>query len=451
MPESMPLSQTIEQSQTIAIVTMVDYQAGKPPPEGGIAISGGGRVYVGPSVFTSFPMKPAGHYTFHVLKTLKGTLGPTLDIDLPYLLRMYYGGAKLVLQNGSTLIIFLQGSADSLSPTDPTRPFVPITTASTSLANDSGDIQAEVYSLMLASCSDATIRQTNAFILRTETSPQIVTSLFPYIDDSNPLTRDFVLYCMATNQQVAAIPRIVALDIQTTTHDTSTESIGALGLYRTPEALPFLNPLLFSSHYYLRINAMRALSYLADRTSIPYLILALRDPDRQHFITESAYGLLYQLNPSLGTVYGSGYFTLHQSDETTKLYAWWDDELLGKHLSQGTQPSIPTPLPDTPSLLNPLLFTPDTATRRTVVARLYGTGDASSIPYLILALQDPDPKQTEDNVSYVAYKTLHNLIPSLGQTQNCDWYLSHHDAVTQPIYAWWQDELNGKHTPNVLP
>jgi len=235
------------------------------------------------------------------------------------------------------------------------------------------------------------------------------------------------------------------METQTMAPDKSTASVLALGHYQTREAVPYLNPLLFSSSYYVRINTMNALNHLADSSSIPYLLLAVRDPDYQHFIPESAYDLLHNMIPSLGPPQGRGYFFLNRSEETGKLYGWWNDELLGKHLGQGTQVSVPTPLPDTPSLLNPLLFTPDTAIRRSVVAKLSQSVDASSIPYLILALQDPDPNQDDKNVSYVAYKTLDRLIPSIGTAQSSDRYFSDRSDATQPIYDWWQDELNGKH------
>ena len=244
MPVAMPLSQTIEQSESIAIVSLVSYQAGNPPPETGIAVPGGGMVYVGPSVFTSHPfLKPAGHYVFHIIKTLKGTLSTTIDIDLPYILYMYYGGARLTIQKGSVLIVFLQGITGYLVPTDTTTPFVPLTDGSITGRNDSTDIQDEVYTLMLASCSDETIRQADTYLLRTATLPKIV----------------------------------------------------------------------------------------------------------------------------------------------------------------------------------------------------------AGFPYLILALQDPDPNQDDKNVSYVAYKTLDRLIPSIGTAQSSDRYFSDRSDATQPIYDWWQDELNGKH------
>ena len=91
------------------------------------------------------------------------------------------------------------------------------------------------------------------------------------------------------------------------------------------------------------------------------------------------------------------------------------------------------------------MFIPDVATRRAAAARLAQVGDAGSIPYLILALQDPDTQQPDVNVSYVAYKALHRLIPSLGPAEGSDAYAAERAAATQPIYDWWQDELLGKH------
>ncbi|MGI4791413.1 MAG: hypothetical protein ACRYFS_21505 [Janthinobacterium lividum] len=49
-------------------------------------------------------------------------------------------------------------------------------------------------------------------------------------------------------------------------------------------------------------------------------------------------------------------------------------------------------------------------------------------------------------MSYVAYKTLHRLIPSLGTARDSGSFTANHDAATQPLYDWWRDELLGKHS-----
>lgn len=440
MPSSKPLPQIIAQSQTIVAVSLVKYQSEisftqskdqEPSPIGA----------TGPDTFTSYPLKPAGRYVFHVIKLIKGTAPATLHVNFPYILSLYYGGADLPIRSGNKLILFLQPMADgNLVPTDATVPFVPLTDEATASESYIGSAEENVYSLMLSSCSDLNVRLANTYILRTVVNPLVVAKLFYYINDQNLYTRDNVLTCMATNQQVTAIPRIAALDMIMEAGGGGAQSAIAFNNYQTSEALPYLNTLIFSPAYYTRLNAMFAIDRLANRSSISYLMLAVRDPDRQGIIQQSAYGMLHQLIPSLGEAYGSGYFALHRTKETLKLYAWWNDELLGKHLKPGQHPELPTTLPSTPAQLYPLLFIPDTDTRRVVAVKLSQTGNASSVPYLILALQDPDTE-----VAFTAYKTLHRLIPALGVPKTREDFDAYPAVMSQPVYAWWQDELLGKH------
>jgi HEAT repeat protein len=438
MPPSKPLSQTIAQSQIVVVVSLVKYQSEKsliqskdqePPPTGA----------TGSDTLTNMPMKPAGRYVLHVIKCIKGTAPPTLHVDLPYILVYYYGVADLPIQNGSKLILFLQAGADgNLTPTDATVPFVPLTDEAAASGSHLGSAEENVFSLMLASCSSAKIRQANTYLLRNTVNPSIVAGLFPYINDPDSDTRGYVLTCMAANQQVSAIPRIAALEEQ----GSGSDAVTALGHFETPQALLYLNPLLFSSAYYVRLNAIFSIDNLADHTSLPYLMLAIRDPDYQNVIPQSAYGILHHLNPALGEAFGNDYFAQHRAAETKKLYAWWSDELLGKHLKPGEHPAIPAIIPDTPAQLNPLLFIPDAATRQAVAAKLAQSGNASSIPYLVLALQDPDSE-----VAFSAYKTLHRLIPALGSPRSLADFTASPAAISQPIYDWWRDELLGKHQP----
>jgi hypothetical protein len=447
MPSSKPLPQTIAQSQIIALVSLTAYHSDISPTNS-MAASSAPIGAVGTAIFTDHPMKPAGQYTFRVISALKGSVSASLSVHLPYVLGLYYPGSGFSIQNGSKFILFLNTNSNGqLTPTDATTPFVPLEENATPSKTRSNDIEESVYALMLASCRDAKFRETESYFFRNLSGSFIVAGLTPYIDDLNFHTRDNVLACMANNQQVAAIPRISMLDQEMEARGGEAEAASAFRSYQNPEALPYLNPLLFSSSYYLRLTAIEGIDNIAGRSSIPYLMLAVRDPDRQGIIQQSAYGMLHQLIPSLGEAYGSGYFAQHRATETKRLYAWWSDELLGKHLKPGEHPAIPAELPSMPTLLNPLLFIPDTATRRAVVDKLARLGDKSSIPYLVLALQDPDAQAPDVNVSYVSYKTLHRLIPALGPAEASGKFDANPEAAKQPIYHWWQEELLGKHLP----
>lgn len=440
MPRSIPLPQTIAQSQAIAFASLTAYQPDVSPtnPTDTSTTPIGA---VGPSIFTSRPAKPAGRYTFHIIALLKGTCPSVLNVHLPYILSLYYRGSGLSIETGRKFILFLNTSPNGqITPTDVTTPLVPIADSVTLSKDYYSNVEENVYALMLASCQDVKSRETESYLLRTVISPSIVAGLFPYIDDINLHTRDNVLTCMAANQQVIAIPRIDALNHIMEPGGGVAESATALSRYQNAEALQYLNPLLFSSDYYIRLNAIDGIDNLAKRSSVPYLMLALRDPDHQNVIPANSYGMLHQIIPSLGVESESSYFIQRRAVETKKLFAWWSDELLGKHLKPGEHPAIPAELPNTPALLNPLLFIPDAPTRRAAADKLAHLGDKSSIPYFVLALQDPDTA-----VAFTAYKTLHRLIPALGSPESRATFEAGPDATSQPVYEWWRDELLGKH------
>jgi len=452
MPATIPLTDAVRGADTIAVVRLDQYipDPDKLSPNDTFEDKTGiHRVYTGMAmeVFVSTLQQP-GQYTFQVLQTLKGKNGNKIQIHLPYILSTYYGHAKLTLPIGGQFLLFLKRTNQKeVIAEDGTVPLIPghVLSASQLASIQGNNLFPTVIQSMLLSLDNDQIRIANTYLLRTVVDPVIVLGLAKYLDDPNESVRDNVLFCLATNQQVIAIPRIAALDAKLQARGRSAQSTMALPSFRTPEAIPYLNPLLFFSAYYARLNAMFAVDHLADHTSIPYLMLAIRDPDEQGIIPQSAYGMLHKLVPTLGEAFGNNYFAQHRAAETKKLFAWWSDELLGKHLKPGEHPAIPTELPNTPALLNPLLFIPDTPTRRAVADKLARLGDKISIPYLILALQDPDPQQDAGNVSYIAYKTLHRLIPALGPPETSTKFAASPESAKQPIYQWWQDELLGKH------
>ena len=302
---------------------------------------------------------------------------------------------------------------------------------------------------MLDSLANVGIRKADVHLLKNTVDPQLVPGLAPYLNETDSSMLGDIYYCLALNQQVIVIPYIADLEEKLAQHMSGTDAVLAIKSYKTEEAVPYLNPLLFSTDYSLRINAMLALDKLANGSSTPYLVLALRDPDPQRVVPGSAYVTLHKSNPAIGHIPDSAldsrYYYTHTEELKQPIYAWWSDELLGKHLKPGEHPVIPTELPNTPALLNPLLFIPDTPTRRAVADKLNRLGDRSSIPYLILAPQDPDPEPSGGCVSYVAYKTLHRLIPTLGPAEASGAFAASPEAAKQPIYHWWQDELMGKH------
>lgn len=445
-----PLQDTIRASTIIAVCRLTKFIADPSkdvPMKPAGTTSNGTPYYIGgPSMFNAIDsVKPPGIYQFDIIQTLKGERKTHLSISLPNVLAFSYGdyfASKPIVAVGGKFLLFLKPSSTGYSPTDFRLPLVPIPADAST--GDSDTTTAQVANLLLPTTPNLALRLADSYLLRTVTSPQLVLKLVPFVNDSNVYVRDNVLACLATNQQVAVIPKILELAASPAFQIRPSNAVPTLKSFVVPDAVPYLNPLVVSQNYDIRLHTMYALYKIADSSSIPYLIMALRDPDPEKNIPAAAYVALRRLIPVLGpyTPQSQTEFVQRFNIEIKPINVWWSDELLGKHLKPGEHLQLPRTIPNTPAQLNPLLFIPDTNTRRIIAFKLSQTGNASSIPYLVLALQDPDME-----VAYTAYKTLHRLIPSLGAVEGSDSFAASHAAATQPVYDWWRDELLGKHAP----
>lgn len=231
-----------------------------------------------------------------------------------------------------------------------------------------------------------------------------------------------------------------------------------------PEAIPYLNPLLFETNQYVRINAVQALRNFIeiaykerkpfDKSSLPFLLLALHDSDQQKTVPFSAFVSLQRMELTQKFSFSS-YDAFEKSPltETQKLFNWWRDELSGKNkrelmpgetLVVKTVPANISRLPrdKAVAVLNPLLWEMSLQTRRAALMHLQKLADRSSIPYLLLACEDPD-----FDVAYGAYQLLGTLLPEVGAPVIRKTFESERAKALEPFYAWWQDELLDKHSP----
>ncbi len=395
-------------------------------------------------------LKWPGHYTFQVVQTIEGQCEPTLQMDLPLVQARFYGGMRRWVEEGDTVLLLLtSNSQGQWVPVDPEVPFVTLAGKEQQLnildSQEAKTRKSRVVNLLLSSLSNPVLRQETTYFLRSFVDPQIVVGLAPYIDDPNIRTQDNVLYCMAANHQVTVIPRIAQLSSKMWLTGGAPDSLQTLPDFNTAEAVPYLNPLLFETPLYTRLNTMYALSKSANRTSIPYLLLALRDPDVS--IAQDAYGIMHRLLPTLEPGQGYDYFQAHREQETSILFNWWRDELAGKHphapdekeriVLDAGQTHDTKELPK----LNEALFMRREATRRAAARGLEEFADQSSIPYLLIALYDPVP-----DAALSAYTTLHRLVPELGAASRAKWE-KEREAQTKLAFDWWQQHLIGADKP----
>lgn len=450
-----PLPQAIAQAQLIVVARLVKYtpdparEFPSKPTQG----LNGQEAYVGEdALYKFFSVKAPGHYSLQVLQMLEGEPVATLEIDLPYLLQHYYADVRYKLVEGDAALFMLKlNTQGQLEPVDRLLPLIPLTSANSPLnlpaTAVAKPVPERVLDILLASLSDPTLRQVNTHLLRDMIGPEVVAGLAPYLNDPSLRVQDNVLYAMAVNQQVSVIPHISALAAKMAARGSYPQSVQALTKFDTPEAVPYLNPLLFNLNYLVRFRANDTLYKISDRTSIPYLLIAMHDPQPGEAIAHTSYLRLMRLLNRWDAAKNADNFWPRRAAEMRPLHAWWRDELSGKH---AMQPPLKKPLPNLAALppdeavaqLNPLLFEASIATRHAAMMELVKRADHSSIPYLLLALQDPD-----SGIAYSAYTTLSGLLPGLGRPKTKDEFTARLETVTQPLYAWWQDELVGKHLP----
>jgi len=407
-------------------------------------------------------------YNLQVISLLKGKCPTSLTLQVSLSDDRYFGVQEV--PKGTIVLALMRVNAQGqYEPSDIDRTLIRLSDKQKlAYGNTNLSLKAKCLSIVLSSLQDPAVRQENTLLIRDIVDPQLVGALVPYVGDASLDVQDNVLYNMIVNQQVTAIPRVVQLVRKIHARGRGGgSSIIALQRLEVPEAIPYLNPLLFEVLSGERLNAIMSIGKMAynvntkrqpfDRSSIPYLLIALRDPETQQVVAQSAYGILHIMNPELGSGEGSGYFYTKRENETKILLDWWRDELSGKHLRE-LVPGDPAPvvktLPtnlDTMSkveavaALNPLLFEFSTYTRRRAMRELQTRADASSIPYLLLACEDPNFE-----VAFSAYQTLHRLLPSTGATVSRTAFIADRDSALKPLYAWWQDELLNKHSPEGL-
>ena len=228
-------------------------------------------------------LNPPGDYVFQVLSALRGKSKSVLHIFLPQIDASAYGNAKPRIDKGTLAILFLTPERDSKgthwNAADPMRPLLILGNGVQSQLNDDKkDVVTRIVNLALASMSDPVLRCANAYALRDVVHTRIPAALLPYMDDTNKDTQANILACLATNQQVQAIPRIAQLEGKVYREHGGVDTGNGLRAYKTPDAIPFLNPLLFEVCIYTRLAAADALRDIADKLLFPILSLRCMIP-----------------------------------------------------------------------------------------------------------------------------------------------------------------------------
>jgi hypothetical protein len=278
-----------------------------------------------------------GTYTFSILARLKGEATEELRFHHPQPVTwLAYSDDKFTVKDGGIYLLFLAQQGGEWRSVDQSHPFIPLgeklQIQSLPLEGEDKEISAALIRLMIASLDDEAVRRSSLNLLRGTRSADVVSAARRFWDDPDYFVQTGALNCLATNQVVEAIPRII--ELKRKIDQAGTGDLGRiprLDVYNTPECLPQLNVLLFDPAPMVREHVMLALrnNRLADQGSIPYLMVALKDPNT--IVAAAAGATLHELIPSLGAWRGPEAFLTHREEEIQKLDEWWVDHLSGRH------------------------------------------------------------------------------------------------------------------------
>lgn len=421
-----PISQIVGKSDVVAIASLTSIDADDK--------------YANTPSSNSIINKP-GIYTFNIESFIKGESEKNIKVEIGNLFEFHYR-SRMIIEIGGVYVVMLKKSDNSLSPTFDFMPFFPISKKQDyKIPSSNISAQNTVLTLLAESLTDENLRQASSFLLRDELEPRLVPSLAPYLNDKNNIVVDNVLSFMCYNQQIVIIGRIVKLAESNKFSHSKQFSALALGQFKSPSAVPSLNAALFSSSALIRSFSASALSAIVDKTSIPYLFLLLHDPVDSGFSGQYAYATFHTILPEMKQPEGNGYFYSHKSEEVKLLLVWWQDELSGKHpANPDEKPAVELrqaqrfEASDLPQL-NQGLFMKSEITRRAAIRGLQQFADQSSVPYLLIALYDPQPE-----IAFDAYTILHRLVPDLGAASAGQWR-TERAAQTKAAFDWWQQHL----------
>ena len=136
----------------------------------------------------------------------------------------------------------------------------------------------------------------------------------------------------------------------------------------------------------------------------------------------------------------------HRPAEIDRLLAWLKDEMDGKHHnvpSAAEQAALIRTLQTAAktgtsrNAAEVALFSPAVGVRRATINILGESPTVDDIPYLELALRDPDA-----GVAYSAYTLLWRLLDLPGTAVPLAHFRTHWQQDSDPERHWWWDEMN---------
>src|SRR5262249_5088894 len=145
----------------------------------------------------------------------------------------------------------------------------------------------DTLDILVSALADVPLRPLLTYLLLEVKDDRVARKMRELLDDKEASVRSNALYNLGVNQDLSAIPGIVklSLELERGKEKSAFSPAGGLSFYKSREAIPLLNPLLTEDSEGVRMCAMEALLVTADKTSIPYLVEALDNDDKQHLFS----------------------------------------------------------------------------------------------------------------------------------------------------------------------
>ena len=366
-------------------------------------------------------------------------------IELPFISARPFS-RRWHLNEFKSFAVLLKNEGQKLVPIDPNLFIIPL--GADILPQVKGQTLRDV---VLASMLDPKVAQVNARLVRGWNDrelfqPMARLAVLQGQDEDTLQVRNDALYFLLNNRQVGALDLLplfesdlYQLRLKKKGNPVRVDCYLGLDVFTSvPEALPKLNGLLFDDKdLYLRKAVRSAVVSASKKPSIPFLLFGVQteiDMEQRRLCLYSLRTLIQKQDVAEKN--------LSPSDEIKNFLAWWKDELSGKHphaeddkdrilLGEGETHDAKE-LPQ----LNEALFMRDQTTRRAAVQALNKLADQSSVPYLIIALRDP-----QLDVAYGAHRILARLVPALGPFQPRATFDASRDQIAEAGVAWWSKHL----------
>ena len=366
----------------------------------------------------------ASEFIFHVNAVLKGAC--SVDIQVRQAPSSGMVGYSPPCAQNEHMLFFLKRSGGEFEPVAPAyEMFLPPSKPPS--ATLTGGCYSRTISFMFFAMADSRCGEMAASFLDDVYDPKLIEKAKPFLGNGSLILRGKVLAFLAHNQDISVIPLVRRSQEEAEAPGESLFAPGGLADYVVPSALPLLNQTLFSTSWQVRLNAETSIIRLHRPSSIPYLMVALYDPERQNIVAYDAY---CELSAYMGfRPVSEARFYANRAKAAVRIFNWWKVELSGGHLQP--RKVISTIGSDiTPS---ERLFNSDVRIRRAEMSVLDKGAMQDDVPYLILALHDPDL-----DLSYQAYKTLHTILKLPSVLVDKLTYKTEPDLAAQSIYTWWR-------------